>query len=267
MKAELGSVRKKEPETATEHIHRFVIEHKMASGFTIGLILVAIFLRIIPIDMLLSVLPSWASKLTIMALLAQIIAFLPARWLHYRFRDSPIDIIVEGDPARNEITQLYQYYEGLFEEEFEFKHGQPIKWTNKHGINVYQVVEIDEENKVARCSWLGDLNNWELLKARQNFEQQKMWNDNLRKLGSELYLKWDEITSKVEYEVTNRWVRMLNSVKHPNELNEVLDGATPDELSQESDEISLGGVLEDLDIDEVKTLQDIKNGNGGQNVE
>lgn len=244
---DVGKFKRKDPETATEHVHKFVLEHKFISGFSVGLFLLAIFFRVIPISWL-NLLPSWAGRGVLFLFLANTIAFLPARWLYNKIQDPPIDIIYETDITAEQPIKQYYYYEGLFKENFDFKAGSPIEWISNKGITTYTVIKLEDSQNVAYCSFMGDLNDLELMRTKEMLKAQRLWNDELRKFGSQLYLKWDQIVSKIEYQATNQYLRMLNDIAHPDEITSVVEKELPRDVEEQTAEIDLDQILDEANV-------------------
>lgn len=262
MKINLGSMRRDNPRDRKEKVHKLVMEHKI-SAFGIGILLTAIITRFLPWSWL-SFIPAGSRKFLILFIVAQLFLWIPMRKTYNWFRTLPVDVVVVGDLASNRITKAYYYKEGQFEEEFEFKNGSPLTW-NYQGRTYYQVVALDTDEDVAYCSWLGDLNDWEIAKFKSNYEAQRLFNDELRGVGANLSLTIEQIVNKVQHEVTNRTAIQLREARHSETVNEGL-GSFDILTDEEGDEMSHDEILEKfIGVENVKEkAQHLREGENGQ---
>lgn len=244
MGIQLGSFRRDDPNSATEKVHKFYVEHKGFSWVSIGGILSLFFFRLIPLGWL-SFLPDWTGKAIVMIVLANLIAFLPSRKLHRHIRSMPVDIIQTANPAARQKRRTGHYYEGKFASEYEFKWGKPLSWTNDAGKRVYGVIEVNEEEEIAYCSYLGDYLPEDLMAFEEAWKKQRMKNDEQRRQGTKLLMKSNQIKSEVRAAVSNAWIRDLDTLEFDESINEAVDNVLPDVIEEQAkvDE----DVLEDLE--------------------
>jgi len=249
MKLNLGSVERKDPETASEKVHHFVLEHRAISGLTIVGILSLFFFKLVPLSWL-SVLPGWVGKGLIMLTLAQIVSWYPSRWLYKKIRNLPIDIIVAADSTENEIVKPYQYYQGRFKQDFDID-GEPSTWRTPRGKTAFLVTSLDEEEMKAEGTSLGEMSDIELLKAREKIEANRLNKRKWAKVGMKLFARFESIEDQVKTEYFQNLVRkgLEHTSYDPDKLLETVEEEIP-ELQEDSDEeTDLADLISEVDPD------------------
>lgn len=241
---------KKDPETAMEKFHYFVENRTLLSGVTIsGLGLTVLYL--IVRYQVFSFLPGWMARSLKITLIGIFPSYIVGRRIFYRFRTIPADVIYENNPAAVKKNRKGYYLQGRFSEEFEFKMGKPLTWTNSQGLTVYSVIAVDEEEKVAWCSWLGDYSPQSVLAFEEKWKEQRMKNDAQRRAGAKIGLRTSQITNEVVSAVSNIWIRDLQATEFEEEITEAVDDVLPEDLEHEREEINVADLekLEDAATD------------------
>jgi len=244
MKLNLGNrIKRDSPDNTQERVHKFVIEHKAVSSLTIVFI-VAAFWKLVPFGIL-DFIPQAARRITVMALLANLIAWPFARWTYRKIRTLPADIIYVVNPADRQKVRKAYYLKGKFMDRFDFKYGKPLSWTNKQGLKVYQVTALDQDKNVAYCPPMGDYTPNEIMAFENAYEAQQLKNDRERRIGAQLRMKSGQIKSQIIGAVSNAWIRDLNAIEFQEHIEKETDNLLPDEIEPDTD-IDIGN-LEDIE--------------------
>lgn len=228
---------RKDPENTREKAVNLVYQRTYTSGFVIVVFLLGLFFGFIPIPFI-GLLPSYAGEALLLAIVANIIAFLPARWYHVRYNDIPRDFIYVANADDEEFVKRFEYYEGFFKEQFEFE-GSPISWNSKYGRSSYLVREIDHENAIAQCSEFGELTDLEQLQNIEKIKANRLQNRKWAKIGMKLFARMETIEDKAKTEYFQNLVRkgLEYTSYDPDKLMETVEEDIP-EIEEDEDETS-----------------------------
>lgn len=244
---------------------KYVVAHKLkVSALSIFLMILSAFLGLPPFSWLTALPEAWG-KGFIIVLLAQLIAFYPSRWGYRLLSTVNYDLIFVQNPADQRRVKMYQYAKGHFTDDFEFKNGRPLTWENKRGVTCYSVIELERDEKVAYCSYLGDYSQGEVIAFEEAWKQQRLKNDEERRAGAEIRMKSGQIISQMRAQISNAWIRDLQEIELDQETTEQIDDALPEGFSKDI-EVD-GDLLDDLEdqASEPKNLEFVTSeGEGGE---
>lgn len=227
-----------------ENAHYWISNRPFMSAITLILTGLAIY-WVIPWGFL-AILPSWIARYLKLGIYGAIPAYIFARRLVRRFYTEPIDIIEVADISNKQRTKRFAYERGKFAKEYDFEVGEPATWLNHKGLRVYQVTELDRDQKEARSDWISDMDDWKILKFREAWEAQRIWNDKQRKKAAEFELQLEQHKSKTRAAVSNSWLRNLEEIEFEDSINQSANEALPDTL-QEQEDLDSPDLMEDLE--------------------
>lgn len=233
MKMNLGGIQRKNPENKSERVHKFVIEHKAVSGFTVAFIFLA-FWKILPFSVL-GFLPETIRRFTVFFIMANLIAWIPARYSYRKLRELPADILYVVNPADKQKVRKGFFLQGKFQDEFDLKNGRPFSWTDSSGTTCYMMIGIDEDEQVAYCPPYGDYGPDKLLAFENAWKQQRIKNDKERRVGSQLRMKAGQLKSQIIGAVSNVWIRDLEKIQFEETIEKEVDDILPDDIRPEID--------------------------------
>ncbi|MFB6144324.1 MAG: hypothetical protein ABEJ98_03360 [Candidatus Nanohaloarchaea archaeon] len=238
-----------------EKIVKYSIQHKLkVSVLSIILMIFAFIFRLPPFS-LIFLLPGWIGEAVLLFVAAQLVAFYPARVGYRAFKSANYDLIFAVNPGDKRRVKMYQFAKGLFSQQYEFRNGRPLSWENNQGINCYLVIELDRDENVAYCPWLGDLDTGEILAFEDAWEKQRLKNDEERAAGTNIRMRAGQIASKIKARVSNAWIRDLQELEFDEKSRDSMADVLPDEIT------------EDIDVEE-DLLEDLeKNADQGQKLE
>jgi hypothetical protein len=177
-------------------------------------------------------------------------SFVAAKYLVNKLFKPDVDVIYELDGSDTHAISCYYMLQGEFTDQFNIQN-EPLTWINEDGRQCYCVQTINQEEQIAFGTWLGDIPDIELMREREKWEDQRRRNDALKKFGSQVYMKWDQITETIEYKLTNQFIRMNYNMMQPEEITSVFEGEMPD--MGDSDETKPKNILEEIGIDTIQT--------------
>lgn len=177
-------------------------------------------------------------------------AFVAGKWVVNKLFQPDVDVIYELDGSDKHAISCYYMLKGEFTDQFEIKN-KPLTWINEDGRQCYCVQTINQEERLAFGTWLGDIPDIELMRERDKWDDQRRRNDALKKFGSQVYMKWDQITETIEYKLTNQFIRMNYNMMQPDEITSVFEGEMPE--MGDSGETKPKNVLEEVGIDTIQT--------------
>lgn len=212
--------------TRKEKAMRWARIHPKISLVTGTLLVIGLIYSILPLGFL-YFLPAFIVKQIIYLLIGGIVGFYVGRSLFRRYGIPKTEIVKTINMAQSPRSKRWRHLRGSFLDEFEFKHGEPVKSTREDGIPVYTVVEIDWEERIAYCSPWGDMDQAKMFETMEAIRSQFLYNDDLRKFGAEINMKMEQIVSQVEHNVANAFIRKLESVAHPEDLMEASETGIP----------------------------------------
>lgn len=189
-------------------------------------------------------LPDWMFKYVKLAFYAAIPSWIFARQVANRLYTVPLDIIKVVDPSDREVVKDFKWEKGKFKDKYDFVGGEPMSWINPMGVRVYKVMEIDKENREARSAWFMDKSPGEIMKFRENYEAQKIWNDEQRRWAAEMKLQLGQLKSRIRAKISNAWIGELEKVEFTDELQIADNDILPEELQ---DDLEEADILEDLE--------------------
>jgi len=221
---------------------KFRIEQNPKLSLITGIIGSILFVLYVP-SFLYRTLPDWIATGIIILFISEIPAYYSARRMFFKYSENRKDEIVVHDPSREDETRRFWMEEGKFKKDYEFE-GKPLEWTNHRGNRVFSVIELDQEEEIARGSWMTDMSPAEIVRFRENWEAQKIWNDKQRRWASKIRLRWDQMKSRARAEVTNDWIRDLEEAEMSESIRNSAEDLLPDDLSEELEDKDL---LSDLD--------------------
>lgn len=234
---------------------KIMVAHKLkVSALSIAILAFSAFAGLPPFSWLYSI-GGPAGKALIMILVAQVLAFYPSRIVHRRLGSKNYDLIYVENPSDQRRAKLKQYAKGKFKDKYEFKWGRPLSWENKAGTKCYSVIELNDEENIAYCSYLGDYDQAEILAFEEAWKEQRLKNDKERRAGAEIRMKSGQIVSKMRSRISNAWLRDLQEVEHDQDMREEMESLLPDSFQEDLDLEE--DLLEDLEkqAEDPKTLE------------
>jgi hypothetical protein len=239
---------KAEPKTRTDRLIQLLIAYKNWVGGVVSLLAVAVMMRwiVIPIGI-----PQEAAILSIIALISAPAAYIGAKKLKRRYYNPDVDVIYELNGSETNAVRCYYMLSGEFLKQFEVKN-DPLTWTNEKSQRCICVQSINEEERTAVGTWLGDIPDIELMKTREMWNDQRIRNDSLKEFSAQVFMKWDQITDTIEYKLTNQFLRMSYEVTQPEEVTAVFNSELPD-MGDEG-RTDAKNILEEVGIDTIKTM-------------
>lgn len=245
----LGRLERREAETTTERIHQFVYQRTYTSGAIVVAIIAGFFFGIVPLGVF-SLLPDAFSKLVLLMFVANVIAFLPARSLHNRYKSLPVDYIFDVNAERQERGKVWMYYEGMFKEDFEID-GSLDVWRSYNGKNVYLVNHVDPEEQAAKASHVGEKNDIELLQFEESVKQNRLRNRVYARAGMKLLASFQGMADRAKTEYFQAFVK--RGMEYAGYDTERILSEVKEEIPEFDEEV------EDTDDDVKDLLKDLSN--------
>lgn len=243
--------RRKDPSNYKQKAVRWMRIHPKVSILTGTLFLGALAYSILPLGFLFF-LPDYIVKHIIYMIVGGIPGFYSGRALYRRFGRPPTEKVYKLNIADSPMIEPYWTMRGSFEQKFEFKNHKPVKEQSSDGTPIYTVLNIDHDQKVAYGPHWGDIPQAKLIESKEAIEAQFMYNDELRKFGAEMNLKFDQIVSQIEYQYANAFLRKLETVVRPEDISEASREGVP----------GVDVDLETPDLDEMMKKADVQNPRG-----
>lgn len=198
---------RRDPRNRREKLYNIVYQRTYTSGFVILIAIFSFMFGIVPLPFV-SVIPTWMAEGLLIFIVASLFAFLPARWVHNKFKSYPIDYIFEVDATNSEeLVKVYQYYQGQFIKDFDVVEGSITTWNNIMGKKAYMVNSIDSESMEVEASYLGELDDIELMQTKEKIEQQRLKNHKWSRVGMKLFARFESIEDKAKTEYFQNLVR------------------------------------------------------------
>jgi len=193
--------------------------------------------------------PRWAAITATLSMVALPAAYPASKYLVNKFFEPDVDVIYELDGSDPHAQRCYYMLQGEFTEQFDISN-EPLTWVNELGRQCYSFQEINQEDREAHGTWLGDIPDIELMRTREMWEDQRRRNDALKQFGSQVYMKWDQITETIQYKLTNQFIRASYNMKQPEEVTKVFNGEMAALSGEQTD---AKNILEEVGIDVIQT--------------
>lgn len=237
---------KREPETRADKIIHLLVAYKNWIGGFSALFALSIMMRwiVIPLGI-----PRQVATTATLTGIAVPPAFMAAKYLVNKLFQPDVDVIYELDGADRHAISCYYMLKGEFTDQFEINN-EPLTWINQDGRQCYCVQTIDQEEQIAFGTWLGDIPDIELMRERDRWKDQRRRNDALKQFGSQVYMKWDQITETIQYKLTNQFIRASYNMKQPEEVTKVFNGEMASLSGEQTD---AKNILEEVGIDVIQT--------------
>ncbi|WP_414836640.1 hypothetical protein [Candidatus Nanohalococcus occultus] len=218
-KEKVDKIREK-PKNFKQKLVRWGRIHPRLSLVTVTILVVLSVTSILPTGFL-YFLPTWATNQIIYAMTGGLIGYYLSRPLYARYGQPATETIYQLNVSPNSVMiKPWKALAGKFKNDVEILTGSPIEERRKDGSLQYTVINFDPENNQAHGSHFGDLPQAKMLETREAIRAQFLYNDELRKLGTQINMKLEQIVSKVEYQYANAYLRKMEAVTHPSDLIE-----------------------------------------------